>query len=312
MSRGQRPYLDWSAIGRSRQWLDYGLLCMYESSAMILVGADSFVFSAAIPPLVPSKLTWSDFEIHSPISGGVITVRGNSIAANDGNIIYISNVEHPFKDEYKSLSVGAPQARSTRKPTNLFLGVIADPAVHLFPSGGGSGTVLNFCENTFIPVEDGQDGTTPPAELATISGGKGTLRARKFSGTVDNDLILPWEVPGDIVVDSGITFRVLGVFPDAGMTAEKMVFALKGYAISDNDPIDASWGVEKLVSPGGTYLQYDRLVSAFSSQVTVSDLAKGALAMLHFERQATHPSDTYTSAFGVSGIKIHWLRKPAL
>ena len=306
-SRGQKPYLDWDAIGRSRKWLDYGLLCMYESSAMILVGADSFSYVA-----LTSTLSWSGFEIVSPISGGTITVNSGSVTADDGDIIYIRNVEHPFKDETKTLAAGAPLEKATRKPTNLFLGVIRGGSIYLFPAGGGSGATQRFLEHDFVPVEWGQDGSVPPAAATDVISGNGTIKIREFSGSVNNQLIVPWEVPEDIVVDDGILFQVMGVFSAAAMTSQAMVFNLRGYSIGDSDPIGGSFGSSVLVNPSGTYAQYDRLATAFSTKVTVTNLAQGELAMLQLERQASHFADTYGSAFGVYGLKIRWTRKTEL
>jgi hypothetical protein len=301
----KKTYLDWEAIGRTRRWLDYGLLCMYESAAAIVVGADTFEFSLG-------TLTWDAFEVVSPISGESITVSGGSTSASDGDIIFIRNVEHPFKSESKSISVGAASDKATRKPTNLFLGAISGGSVHILPAGGGSVVMPSFTEYDFIPIEWSQDGGTPPAVPEDVVSGNGTLKVRKFDNTVANDVVFPWEVPDDIVVADGIRFQVMGVFADAGMSGQGLAFGLKGYSIGDNDPINASWGSQVLVTPSGTYTQYDRLLSALSGKVTIPNLAQGELAMLQFSREAMNISDTYTNLFAVYGVKIRWTRKTTL
>ncbi len=306
MSRSQKTYLDWEALGRSRKWLDYGLLCMYESAAIIVRGATTFVFE----PL-SGVLSWDGFEIVSPVSGALITISSGSISANDGDIIFIRNIEHPFETAVKTLSVGAPLDVLTRKPTNLFLGTINGGAVYVFPSSEGPATPLSFLEQAFVTVESGQDGGTPPAVLETVTNGNGTVRIRKFSNLANNNLVFPWEVPTDIVGNT-VNVGIAGIFSDAAMTAAGMYFTLKGYSVGNNDALGGSWGSEVALSPAGTYAQYDRLETVFSEAVPLANLDTKKLIMLHVERQPGHASDTYNSAFGIYGIKLQWTRKPTL
>lgn len=308
MSRGQKPYLDWGAIGRSRKWLDYGLLCMYESAAMILVGADSFVFN----PLL-GTLSWDGFSIYSPISGGAITVNSGSVSANNGDIIYIRNVDHPFKNETKSLSTGAPNDKATRKPTNLFLGLIDGNSVHLFPSADRPQPVETvFLERTFVPISQALDGASPPGALAVLSSGNGSLQVRNFSAGSTHDVVFPWEVPHDLSVGDDVSVQVLAAIPGTGMTAHTVVLGVKAYCIGDNDPINATWGAENRLTPSGTYAQYDRLETSFTSPLTIPGLAQGGLMMLHVDRQGGDLQDTFPDSFAISGIKIQWVRKPTL
>ena len=308
MGRGQKSYLDWESIGRSRKWLDYGLLCMYESAAMILIGADSFEFVG-----MTSILSWDGFSIYSPISGAAITVNSGSVSANEGDLIFIRNVDHPFKNETKSLSTGAPNDKATRKPTNLFLGVISGGSVYLFPSADRPEPVETaFLEQTYLPIADALDGASPPAALSTLSSGNGSLSVRQFQAGSTYDVVFPWEVPLDLSVGDDIRVQVLAAIPGTGMSSNTVVFGLKAYCLGDNDSINAAWGTERRLTPSGTYAQYDRLQTAFSGALIIPNLAQGELVMLHLDRQGGDIKDDFVYSIAVSGVRIQWTRKPTL
>jgi len=280
---------------------------MYESAAMILVNAESFV-------LIPftGALTWEQFVIYSPISGKAITVNASSGFINDGDLIYIRNVEHPFENTTMSLSIGSPTSHNARKPTNLFLGVRDGSGIYLFPSGGGTGVPPpSFKEELFIPISAMSDGDAPPAVLEDVTAGNAVIQVRKFDAAIPKDVRASWEIPEDIVIDSGIDFKISGVFSAASMSGQGIVFEVKGYPIGDNDSVHYAWGSKASVIVTDNYTQNDRLSTPFNP-IVLTDLAAGKLAMLHFQRAASHTSDDYPYDFAVSGIKLQWTREAKL
>jgi len=297
--------LDWESIGRSRKWLDYGLLCMYESSAMILVGAEDFELDT-----FTNTLTWPSFAIYSPISGKAISVAGGSTGIGDGDVIYIRNVEHPFKNESKTLTTGDPNSKDTRRPTNLFLGLRDGSGIYLFPSGGGTGVPPpRFKEEEHVYIVDCLDGAAPPTVVTTFATGNAKVQIRKFSSASPTNVLVPWEVPEDLDASARVRFRFMGLLSDAGMSGQGVVFGLKGYSIGDNDPVSLSWGSEVTVSASGSGSIGTRITSAFSNLVTIDNLAPGEMAMLNFERKAGHIGDTYGNDFAITGFKLQWTRE---
>lgn len=170
---------------------------------------------------------------------------------------------------------------------------------------------------TYIPIEWCHDGAVPPAIALEVASGSGTVMAREFGGAAGGtvqDVVCPWEVPEDIVASSGIKFAVTGIITNAtGPTTVGVSFKLSGYSIGDNDPLSGTFGAEvESARSGVTMVQYDRLQSTdYSAVVTVTDLAAGEEALLHFERDTAAAADTYVKPIGVTGIRIKYERLTA-
>lgn len=163
----------------------------------------------------------------------------------------------------------------------------------------------------YLPIEWAQDGAVAPDAAAEIADGTGAVMARDFGGAAGatvQDVVYAWEVPDNIDVSKGIKFKVFTVITDgAGPSAEGISFKLSGYSVGDNDPIDGAFGTEiEANKTGQTAIQYDRLEVAYSGVVTVTNLAAGELAMLHFERDTADGNDTYEKPIGVTGIMIKY------
>jgi hypothetical protein len=163
----------------------------------------------------------------------------------------------------------------------------------------------------FVPIEWGQDGASPPAATETFTNGNGSVQVRKFAAAADQDLLIPWEVPTNMLISEGILFTVVGFFTDAPFQHtppaifDTLIFRLSGYKIADNDPISTSFGTTKSVTiENENYAQNDRFVTPQSAKVTIANVAKGDLAMLKLERVGT--SDAYASPVGVYGVKIEY------
>ena len=84
---------------------------------------------------------------------------------------------------------------------------------------------------------------------------------------------------------------------------------MSGYSVGDNDSISGTFGTEiEIADTGLTAVQNDLIISPESSTVTVTNLAAGETAFLHFERDAVDPTDTYTQDVGVATIIIRYVR----
>lgn len=161
----------------------------------------------------------------------------------------------------------------------------------------------------FLPIGWALDGGTPPAVKSTLSS-TNKIDTRDFSGTSNEDVFVPWQVPSDL---SGTTvaFRVLCFVPGATPPAENEViaFSLAGASIGNSELLSKSLGtaVTSNITCASGYAQYDRVATAFSGDVTITDLLAGETAMLQLIRLATS-TDTYAQDIGVFGIEIKYTR----
>jgi hypothetical protein len=231
--------------------------------------------------------------------------------------LYLENVTHPFKeDRSMPLKATSPTNRRVKKFGNLFIGAIVGGALVLRSagsSGGGGSVTYTFSEHAFIPIEWAEDGAAPPDAAEVITSGNGSVRVSKFGGgfgSIVHDVVIPWEVPEDIVTTDGIKFTVVGVITQAtGITTENVSFKLSGYSVRNGNSINGTFGSEVEVNlPSAAYPQYDRFKSEQSTEVTVTNLDAGETAFLHFERDTADASDTYAQPIGVYGVVLEWTR----
>jgi len=167
----------------------------------------------------------------------------------------------------------------------------------------------NECQ--FIPVEWGEDAAAPPDESELITHTNCKIRVRQFDHASSEGILIPFEVPEDIVVASGIFFEVCGIITNAtGPSTEGISFKLSGYSVGNDDDINDTFGDEiesKLT--GISYAQYDRFKTTKSTKVTITNLARGELVNLYLYRDHDDTDDTYEQKIGVSGIKIHYSKE---
>jgi hypothetical protein len=128
--------------------------------------------------------------------------------------------------------------------------------------------------------------------------------------------VFPWPVPEDIDATKGIKFKVRGIITSATAPAagEGVSFKLSGYSRGTGDTLDGAFGgeVESATADlhaAGVDAQYDLFTTTLSTTVTVTDLAKGELAMLHFERDTADADDDYGQDVGVIEVIIEYYRK---
>lgn len=305
-------FMEWvKPIERWRKYEDYGLFSTLEVAHLIIAGAEgiTFVPETLIPIPTPSELSVPALRIISPVGKGIINTNPLSTELNDGQAIYIENVEFPIRGSTtRDLTVGSLSQRRDRRTDRIFLGVRIGDSVYFRVQMGSSVSGIRIKETDFVPIEWGINTTTPPNASETYTDGDGSVQIRKFSGTTAQSLRIPWEVPEDIDVDEGVKFRVVGFITDSAFF-HGASFKLNGYSIGDGDQLGGTPGSTQELVLSGTYSIDDRFDTGWSSPITINDLERGELAMLTFERDTADASDTYTDSLGVYGIKIEYTRE---
>jgi hypothetical protein len=312
-----KNFFDWRNSYKSHRYVDYSAIAMFEGSSLAIAGLDTMQLAVAgIPPA--TTLTWSGLTITSTLTGKTITVSGSGMAVNDGDILYLKNVDHPIENNVNMpLQASSPGNKAVRKFGNLFLGAVVNGSLVLRAAATSTSSATpsyTFLERSFIPIEWAEDGSAPPDAIAPVTAGNGTIQAREFgglSGSTVHDVVIPWEVPEDIVVASDIKFTVLGVVTSATYikSNEDVSFKLSGYSVGSRDSISGTFGTEVEVNlPATGYAQYARFKSNQSRTVTITNLASGELVFLHLERDTADANDNYAQPIGVYGIVLEWTR----
>lgn len=162
-----------------------------------------------------------------------------------------------------------------------------------------------------LPVAWFIDGGTAPGAVTTLAS-TNKAKYRDFANGADNDVFVEWMVPYGIDATVAPVFQVEGWVTNAIGPAqtETIKFALQGASYGDSDILSGALGTAVTVTytepTPATHLQYDRLITGFSTAVTITGLAAGELVILNLKRDTT---DTYEQAFGVGWLKIKYAIK---
>jgi hypothetical protein len=307
--------MEWvEPLEKWRDYDDYGFLTGLETSHLIIVGAEGVVFTPeTIIPVAPSSLEVPELKLVSPLGKGVITTNTFSGELDDGYAVYVKDVEFPITGSAtKNITVGPLSSMNQRRTDSIFLGARIGDSLYFRVQMGSTAGGIRFKETDFVPIAWSEDLAKydAPAVAELLEDDDGAVKVRKFSGGTSQYVVLPWEIPEDIVVSAGIEYQVVGFFTDSpflAASAHTLKFKLSGYSIGHGDPLDGTTGTEQLVTLSGeTHAQNDRFALDWSPTVTVTDLARGELGMLLFRRDA---SDAYPDSVGIYGVKIQYLRE---
>lgn len=98
------------------------------------------------------------------------------------------------------------------------------------------------------------------------------------------------------------------VFAVSSVTSgAKAVFGIKGVAVSDNDPMDATFGTAVLITASATTAINDLLTTPESASATLGGSpAEGDLAVFEIYRDVGNASDTLTGDARVQGVHIYF------
>jgi hypothetical protein len=170
---------------------------------------------------------------------------------------------------------------------------------------GTTYTVITKTE--YIPIAYAEDGAAAPA-TATVWADTRKAKIRVFAADADDDVEIHWMVPNDYV--GGIKFRVIGFVDNATAPAntETVIFNLAGCSVGDSDDggCTLGTGVDSTFTADATYAQHDRWSSAWSNEITVTNIAASESVMLKLFRDV---DDTYAQGIGVAGIEIKYKAK---
>jgi len=162
-----------------------------------------------------------------------------------------------------------------------------------------------------IPVGWMQDGTSAPDALDDAST-RSPYAYRTFAHDADEDLNFVWIVPADLS-GSTIQFRVYYLVTNAtGPSSEGVAFGLSGVSLGDNDATNGAKGtVVVITDPTITAAQHDVLITGWSGDVTVTNIAAGEVAELALIRDVSDAADDYAQVVGVFMIQIRYVQNPA-
>ncbi len=152
------------------------------------------------------------------------------------------------------------------------------------------------------------EGTASP-EAATILTSTNKVVVRNFDDASDEDLLFYWEVPADLTGGT-INFQVVTWISNAtGPSNEGWAFFLQGASIGNGDILSTTLGTAvKSSITARTDSQYDRVVTALSGAVTITDLAAGETVLFKLYRDVSDADDTYAQDIGVSAVIIKYSR----
>ena len=117
-----------------------------------------------------------------------------------------------------------------------------------------------------------------------------------------------WFVPSDL---SGTTiqFRVKYLITNAtGPSAQGVAFGLSGVSAGDNDPTNGTKGTVVVVTDTSTAIQHDTLTTAWSGDVTITNLLAGEEAELALIRDVSDAADDYLQLVGVYAVEIRYVQ----
>ena len=162
-----------------------------------------------------------------------------------------------------------------------------------------------------IPVAWMKDGTSPPDDIDD-----GTTRSpyayRTFAHDADEDLNFVWIVPADLS-GSVIQYRVYYLVTAAGPGADEGVaFGLSGVSLGDNDATNGAKGAVVVITDDTlNAAQHDVLITGWSGDVTITNLAAGEVAEIALIRDVSDAVDDYAQVVGVFMVQLRYVQNPA-
>lgn len=179
--------------------------------------------------------------------------------------------------------------------------------------GTASRSILQVASTTitkseFLPIRYSEDGTTAPAAAAEI--GTTAVIARSFLEDADNDVWFNWLVPLDY--SAGLKYRVIYAIQTDADADETVAFSLAGCSTADTEAMACSEGTAVVVTDELTtdFDAAETIITGWSDAVTVTGIAAGEFARLHFLRDVS--GDDYAGANDntlVIGIEIKYQAK---
>lgn len=227
------------------------------------------------------------FDVTSMLSGGS---AGDTIFVNSSSQLTLTTTEFPVG---LIIRTGGSYPGTT-------LG-----AIYLDFSGLG----LKL-EETFIPIEWCEDGTTPPAMTEVLTSGNGSVRIRKFDSTTDEDVIFPWEIPSSMLVENGLMVSVVGYMSEATSSGIAMSFEFERYHIASGGQLGGTFASAINTGIGYiTHTQYKRFATTEALlDCSGSSFLPGETMMIKVARDNSVGSN-YANDLGVYGFRLRWVAR---
>ena len=170
---------------------------------------------------------------------------------------------------------------------------------------GTNYTIITKEEYLPIRYAEDDDSVTAPAAAAEI--GTTSMIGRSFAEDADNGVVFFWKVPNDYV--GGIKFRVNYAIDTNASADETVAFGLSGCSIGNSDAIACSEGTAVNVTQELTTDEDtgELLITSYSSEVTVTNIAAGEIVKLLFIRDVSE--DDAAGHTLVTGIDIKYKAK---
>ena len=171
---------------------------------------------------------------------------------------------------------------------------------------GAASAAANYTvivKTEYLPIRYAEDGTTGPAAAAEIS--TTTAIGRGFDKDADEDVVFWWVAPLDYV--GGIKYRVIYALAADATADDTAVFSLAGCAAANSAALGCTPGTAVTLADelGTDDDQFQVMISDYSSEVTITNIAAGSLNRLVFLRDVSE--DDYTEGdLLVIGIEIKY------
>ncbi len=171
------------------------------------------------------------------------------------------------------------------------------------------GNLLTFKEVEFLPISWAIDGNLAPVATTILASSSMKIQVRNFDGSTLTDVQIPWQVPFDLS-GSAVDYRVITfVTNSCAPSNNTWVFGMQGISLGDGDILGSTaGGVITSAATGRTDSRYDRVATAWSTSLTITNLSAGETANLKFYRDATNADADYGVDVGVFGIEIKYTR----
>jgi hypothetical protein len=161
-----------------------------------------------------------------------------------------------------------------------------------------------------LPIAWAADGTAPP-DLLNDRDTRKPYQYRTFAHDSTKDVNFVWFVPSDLSSTvATIQYRVKYIVTAAtGPSDEGVAFSLAGVSLGDGDATNGAKGTAVVVTDTAiTAAQWVMLVTGWSGNVTVTNLAADEVAELAFNRVHDDAADDYGQSVGVVAVEIRYVR----
>lgn len=177
--------------------------------------------------------------------------------------------------------------------------------------GTGSGTAVflrSWYAYDVLPIAWAADGSSAPDALDDRST-RAPYQYRTFASDSSEDVNYVWFVPSDLS-GSVVQYRVKYLVTNAtGPSAEGVAFGLSGVSLGDNDATNGAKGTAVVITDESiTAAQHDILITGWSGDVTITNLAAGEIAELNLLRDHDDAADDYAQVVGVLAVEIRYVR----